>query len=278
MQQAKEWLAGKCFLCTPDATKHGSLYTVRSLLQLAPWLRGTLAEEALCELRPQVAFSFQGVPRATSLALRFWQIVEGVECEGLGDEKAASSERSQKSRGQRQHAAAEKDAGGGESEEEEEERAAALASASRKQLAVLVPCVFLFAGAVCLYIDSPTLHREVDATLAEVLAPFASTDPFLDYHAAVEEAAAAGTDAATAIAGVDVPEVWRISEANCNASPPALPQTPPSVSLAGGGSSCPSHGGQLPVLGCKQGLGRTPSSCSAPLLHRSFAVPSPSTR
>lgn len=83
----------------------------------------------------------------------------------------------------------------------------------RKLVLIFVPFVLFFAMAMCFLCDTPSVHREFQKSLAQMLQPFNTADPFMARDAHTRS-----------------PPVWMIPHAECNPTPKTFPSTQPQVS------------------------------------------------
>lgn len=83
----------------------------------------------------------------------------------------------------------------------------------RKLVLLFVPFILFFAMAMCFLCDTPRVHREVEASLSQMLQPFNTTDPFMSRDT-----------------NISSPPVWMIPHTECNVTQRAFPATQPQVS------------------------------------------------
>ncbi|KAL8434233.1 hypothetical protein Efla_001998 [Eimeria flavescens] len=80
----------------------------------------------------------------------------------------------------------------------------------RRLVLLFVPFIVFFAMAVCFLCDSPRVHREVEMSVAQILQPFNTTDPFM-----------------TREDNMSFPPVWMLPHEGCNSSPATFPAKQP---------------------------------------------------
>ncbi|KAL8275932.1 hypothetical protein Esti_000048 [Eimeria stiedai] len=80
----------------------------------------------------------------------------------------------------------------------------------RRLLLLFIPFIVFFSMAVCFLCDSPRVHREFEMSMAQIMQPFNTTDPFM-----------------TREENLRIPPVWMITTGDCNANFPTLPESQP---------------------------------------------------
>ncbi|KAL8448213.1 hypothetical protein Emag_003981 [Eimeria magna] len=82
----------------------------------------------------------------------------------------------------------------------------------RRLVLLFVPFIVFFSMAVCFLCDSPRVHREVEMSIAQIMQPFNTTDPFM-----------------TREDNLRTPPVWMIPKEGCSHNPSTLPESQPKV-------------------------------------------------
>ncbi|KAL8449070.1 hypothetical protein Emed_003422 [Eimeria media] len=82
----------------------------------------------------------------------------------------------------------------------------------RRLVLLFVPFIVFFSMAVCFLCDSPRVHREHEMSMAQIMQPFNTTDPFM-----------------TREENLRIPPVWMIPKEGCNSTSSTLPESQPKV-------------------------------------------------
>ncbi|KAL8435832.1 hypothetical protein ACSSS7_002209 [Eimeria intestinalis] len=80
----------------------------------------------------------------------------------------------------------------------------------RRLVLLFIPFIVFFAMAVCFMCDSPRVHREFEMSMAQIMQPFNTTDPFMTREEILR-----------------TPPVWMITKEGCNSISLTLPESEP---------------------------------------------------